>query len=252
MIGKMQEGFEASCAGAGHVIGLILRSFAQTARIGRKAGETLRQLSRCFLGSMPVVFVTSLFTGMIVSLQTGDVLRDYGQESTLGYIVAVGMCREMGPVFTALALAGLVGSTYAAEIGTMKVSEEIDALEVMSIDPVYYLVMPRILALGLAGVLLTVYADAIGIAGGALVAKARFNVDIERFFQNGIDALKVKDVYGGLFKALVFNLTTAAVACSQGLRAGNGPEGVGRATLRAVVVSFILVLAFDYILSWML
>jgi phospholipid/cholesterol/gamma-HCH transport system permease protein len=252
MIGKMQASFEASCAGAGHVISIFLRSAGQLPRLGRKMGETMRQLGRCFLGSMPVVFVTSLFTGMIVSLQTGDVLRDYGQEGTLGFIVAVGMCREMGPVFSALSLAGLVGSTYAAEIGTMKVSEEVDALEVMSIDPVYYLVMPRILALGAAGVLLTIYADAIGILGGALVAKSRFNLDIERFLQNGRDALKLGDIYGGLLKALVFNLTTAAVACSQGLRAGNGPEGVGQATLRAVVVSFILVLAFDYILSWML
>lgn len=252
MIGRMQASFEASCAGAGHVLALLLRTAGQAPRLPRKAGETLRQFGRCFLGSMPVVFVVSLFTGMIVSLQTGDVLRDYGQEGTLGYIVAVGMCREMGPVFSALALAGLVGSTYAAELGTMKVSEEVDALEVMSIDPVYYLVLPRILALGAAGVLLTVYSDAIGIAGGALVAKSRFNVDIERFLENGRDALKLKDIYGGLLKALVFNVTTAAVACSQGLRAGNGPEGVGQATLRAVVVSFILVLAFDYILSWML
>lgn len=252
MIGKMQESFGLACEGAGHVISLLFGAVARAAFIGKKVGEAIRQLARCFLGSMPVVFITSLFTGMIVSLQTGDVLRDYGQEASLGFIVAVGMCREMGPVFTALALAGLVGSTYAAELGTMKVSEEIDALEVMSIDPVYYLVMPRILALGVAGVLLTVYADAIGIAGGAFVAKARFNVDIEQFLRNGRDALKMSDIYGGLFKALVFNVTTASVACSQGLRARGGPEGVGQATLRAVVVSFILVLAFDYILSWML
>ncbi|HYF00892.1 MAG TPA: ABC transporter permease [Planctomycetota bacterium] len=252
MIAKMQAAFETYCEGAGHVISLLAGSVARVAYLGKKLGETIRQLGRCFLGSMPVVFITSLFTGMIVSLQTGDVLRDYGQEASLGYIVAVGMCREMGPVFTALALAGLVGSTYAAELGTMKVSEEIDALEVMSIDPVYYLVMPRILALGAAGVLLTVYADAIGIAGGAFVAKARFNVDIEQFLRNGRDALKMGDIWGGLLKALVFNVTTASVACSQGLRARGGPEGVGQATLRAVVVSFILVLAFDYILSWML
>lgn len=252
MIGKLQAGFEQSCVGAGHAISLFLTTLTRITRLGSKLGESIRQLIRCFLGSMPVVFVTSLFTGMIVSLQTGDVLRDYGQEASLGFIVTVGMCREMGPVFTALALAGLVGSTYAAELGTMKVSEEVDALEVMSIDPIYYLVLPRLIALGIAGVLLTIYSDAIGILGGAFVAKARFNVDIEQFLQNGKDALKMKDVYGGLLKALVFNVTTASVACSQGLRASGGPEGVGRATLRSVVVSFILVLAFDYILSWML
>jgi phospholipid/cholesterol/gamma-HCH transport system permease protein len=249
---KAQEWFAESCAGAGHAIDLFLRATARTLLVHRKGGEIFRQLAHVTLGSIPVIFITALFTGMIVSLQTGEVLRDYGQEARLGTVVALGMCREMGPVFTALALAGLVGSTYAAELGTMKVSEEIDALEVMSIDPVYYLVMPRLLALAAASVALTIYADAIGILGGALVAKARFNVDLEIFLKNGRDALELKDIYGGLLKALVFGVTTASVACSQGLRCGNGPEGVGRATLRAVVVSFIYVLVFDYLLSSLL
>ena len=249
---KAQAWFENSCAGAGYTLDLFFRASAQVALAGRKMSEIVRQLSLVTLGSMPVVFIVSLFTGMIVSLNTGAVLQDYGQEGSLGFIVAVGMCREMGPVFTALALAGLVGSTYAAEIGTMKVSEEVDALEVMSIDPVYFLVMPRLLALAMASVVLTVYADAIGVVGGALVAKARFGVDVGIFLQNGQDALKLKDIYGGLLKALVFGITTASVACSQGLRASHGAEGVGQATLRAVVISFIFILAFDYLLTWML
>ena len=249
---RAQRWFEESCAGAGHAIDLFFRSAWLVGRAGRKRGEIGRQLTHVTLGSLPVIFIVALFTGMIVSLQTGLVLRDYGQEAQLGTVVAVGMCREMGPVFTALALAGLVGSTYAAEIATMKVSEEIDALEVMSIDPVYYLVMPRLIALAAAGVVLTIYADVIGILGGALVAKAQFNVDVEIFLKNGRDALKLKDVYGGLLKAAVFGCMTASVACSQGLRCGNGAEGVGRATLRAVVVSFIFVLAFDYLLTWMI
>jgi len=249
---KAQEWFEDSCAGAGYTLDLFFRAAARLSQAGRKLEEIGRQVTHCTLGSMPVVFIVSLFTGMIVSLNTGAVLRDYGQEGSLGFIVAVGMCREMGPVFTALALAGLVGSTYAAELGTMKVSEEVDALEVMSIDPVYYLVMPRLLALSLASVVLTVYADAIGVVGGALVARSRFGVDVGIFLQNAQDALKLKDIYGGLLKALVFGMTTATVACAQGLRAGHGAEGVGRATLRAVVISFIFVLAFDYLLTWML
>ena len=116
---KAQQWFEESCAGAGHAIDLFFRSMAMTSRAGRKRGEIFRQLAHVTLGSMPVIFITALFTGMIVSLQTGLVLRDYGQEARLGTVVAVGMCREMGPVFTALALAGLVGSSYAAEIATM-------------------------------------------------------------------------------------------------------------------------------------
>jgi phospholipid/cholesterol/gamma-HCH transport system permease protein len=252
VIVKAQRWFESSCAGAGYTLDLFLRAAAQLALLGRKRQETIQQLALCTLGSLPVVFITALFTGMIVSLQTGQVLRDFGQESTLGYIVTIGMCREMGPVFTCLSLAGLVGSTYAAEIGTMKVSEEVDALEVMSIDPVYYLVMPRLIALSLAAVALTIYANVIGIAGGALVARANFDVDLEVFMKNGRDALKMKDIYGGLFKSFLFGTTIAVVSCAQGLRADGGPAGVGRATLRSVVIAFMLILVFDYLLTWMI
>jgi len=251
-IARAQRWFEDSCSGAGYTLDLLKRAFLCFGRLGRKRRELLDQLTLCTLGSIGVVFIIALFTGMIVSLQTGLVLRKYSQEGTLGFIVAVGMCREMGPVFTSLTLAGLVGSTYAAEIGTMKVSEEVDALEVMSIDPVYYLVMPRVIALGIAAVALTVYADLIGILGGALVAKAQFNVDLRVFLKNAQDVLVLKDIYGGLGKALVFGVTIAGVSCSQGLRAGHGAAGVGQATLRAVVVSFIFLLVFDYLLTWML
>ena len=252
LIVSAQRWFENSCAGAGYTLDLFLRALRSILLLGRKRRETMQQLALCTLGSLPVVFITALFTGMIVSLQTGQVLRDFGQESSLGYIVTIGMCREMGPVFTCLSLAGLVGSTYAAEIGSMKVSEEVDALEVMSIDPVYYLVLPRLLALAFASVVLTIYADVIGIAGGALVARATFDVDLEVFIKNGRDALKMKDVYGGLLKSLVFGTTIAVVACAQGLRADGGPAGVGRATLRSVVISFILILVFGYLLTWMI
>jgi phospholipid/cholesterol/gamma-HCH transport system permease protein len=251
-IEKAQRWFEDTCTGAGYTLGLLLRATSQLVLLGRKKREALEQLILCTVGSAGVVFITSLFTGMIVSLQTGNVLRDYGQEASLGTVVAVGMCREMGPVFTCLSLAGLVGSTYAAEIGTMKVSEEVDALEVMSIDPVYYLVMPRLLALALSSVVLTIYADVIGIVGGALVARASFGVDLELFFRNGREATKLKDIYGGLLKSFLFGITIATVACGQGLRAEQGPAGVGRATLRAVVISFIFILVFDYLLTWML
>jgi len=251
-ITKVQAWFEDACAGAGYTLDLLLRALGQLVHLGRKRHEAVEQLALCTLGSLAVVFITSLFTGMIVSLQTGQVLRDFKQEESLGYIVVVGMCREMGPVFTCLALAGLVGSTYAAEIGTMKVSEEVDALEVMSIDPVYYLVMPRILALGLAAVALTIYANVVGTVGGALVARANFDVDLGIFLKNGRDALKLKDMYGGLLKSFVFGLTIGTVACAQGLRAEGGPAGVGRATLHSVVISFMLILVFDYLLTFLI
>ena len=250
VINRVGQWFNNSCEGAGYTLNLFFRAAVRLPRIGQKRSETIHHMIVCVLGSMPVVFITALFTGMIVSLQTGMVLRDWGQESTLGVIVAVSMCREMGPVFTALTIAGLVGSTYAAELGTMKVSEEVDALEVMSIDPIYYLVMPRIVSLAVAGVVLTIFADLIGIIGGAFVAKASFNVDLAIFFNNARDALKMVDVYGGLLKSAIFAATIGTVACSQGLRAGHGAAGVGHATLRAVVVSFICIVVFDYLISW--
>jgi phospholipid/cholesterol/gamma-HCH transport system permease protein len=251
-ITKLQSWFEDACTGAGYTLDLLLRALGQLVHLGRKRREAVEQLALCTLGSLAVVFITSLFTGMIVSLQTGQVLRDFKQEESLGYIVVVGMCREMGPVFTCLALAGLVGSTYAAEIGTMKVSEEVDALEVMSIDPIYYLVMPRVLALGIAAVALTIYANVVGTVGGALVARANFDVDLGIFLKNGRDALKLKDMYGGLLKSFVFGLTIGTVACAQGLRAEGGPAGVGRATLHSVVISFMLILIFDYLLTFLI
>src|SRR5260221_2340297 len=251
-IAKAQHWFESACAGAGYTLDLLLRATGQLLFLGRKRREAFDQLALCTLGSLSVVSITALSTGMMVSLQTGKVLRDFGQESSLGYIVTLGMCREMGPVFTCLSLAGLVGSTYAAEIGTMKVSEEVDALEVMSIDPIYYLVMPRLLALGIAAVALTIYANVIGIVGVALVARANFEVDLEIFLKNGRDSLKMKDIYGGLFKSFLFGMTIGTVACAQGLRAEGGPAGVGRATLHSVVISFMLILVFDYLLTWLI
>lgn len=251
-IARAQRWFEDSCAGAGYTLDLLWRATLRFRLLGRKRKEIFTHLFICIFGSLPVVFIIALFTGMIVALQTGIQLQKFGQESTLGFIVAAGMVREMGPVFTAITLAGLVGSTYAAEIGTMKVSEEVDALEVMSIDPVYYLVMPRLMALALASVVLTIYADVIGIAGGALASNAQFNVSPSIFLKNARDALDLKDIYGGLLKSLVFGTLIATVACSQGLRTGHGAAGVGQSTLRSVVISFIFILVFDYFLTWML
>lgn len=252
VIVRAQQWFEGTCEGAGHTLELLLRSTATLPAFPRKFREIVSQTFRAIFGSMPVVLITAFFTGMIVALQSGYELAKFGQEATIGYIVGASMVREMGPVFTAIPLAGLMGSTYAAELGTMKVSEEVDALEVMSIDPVYYLVMPRMIALTLASVFLTIYSDVIGILGGGLVGQSILNVDFNLYLRNARDAVKLKDIYGGLLKAFVFGTAIAAVSCSQGLRAENGAAGVGQATMRAVVVSFICIVVFDYLLTWMM
>lgn len=249
---RFEDRFEAVCGGAGHVLFTLLRALGAVPRLRRRRQDLLAQTHQATFGSMAVVLVIAFFIGMIVAIQTGAYLRQLGQEAALGYIVAAGMVREMGPVFTALALAGLVGSTYAAELGTMKVSEEIDALEVMSIDPIYFLVMPRVLALTLSGVILTIYADLVGTLGGALVSSAIFRVDMSTYFNNASDILEFKDLWGGLVKSAIFAATVASIACSQGLRAQHGAQGVGHATMRSVVFSMIFILVFDYILSWLL
>ena len=251
-VARAQRWFEESCQGAGYTLQMLVHSAVTLPRSTKKYREIVSQTFVASFGSMPVVFVVALFSGMILGLQTGLTLQQYGQESLIGGIVAASMCREMGPVFTALAMAGLIGSTYAAEIGTMKVSEEIDALEVMSIDPVYFLVVPRLIALSLACTVLTIDANIIGILGGGLVARSILGVDFEIYLNSARQAVKMKDIWGGLIKAALFGLTIASVACSQGLRAQHGAEGVGRATLRAVVLSFILILMFDYFLTWII
>lgn len=247
---RLQDYFAAACDGAGYTIGLVFESAAYLPRLGRRRREAISQLFVACMGSLPLIVITALFTGMIIALQTGVELQRFGQESALGFVVPITICRGMGPVFTAIAVTGLIGSMMASELGTMKVSEEIDALQVMSINPVYYLVMPRVLALALALPLLTVYTDAIGSLGGAVVANGKFGVSFDLYFRNAWQILKVKDVFGGLFKSFVFGLIIAGIACSQGLRAEHGAVGVGRATLRTVVFSFVYVLVFEYILTW--
>jgi len=194
---------------------------------------------------------------MILSLQTGIELARYGQEQVIGLIVASSMCREMGPFITGIVLASSVGSAMAAEIGTMRVSEEVDALEVMAIDPIRFLATPRILSLTLAAPLLTALTDAVGILGGALVGYGQLGVDPSVYLRAARSVLESpdlpfpKDLYTGLAKAALYGAAIAAIGCAQGLRATGGAIGVGRATRRAVIQSFLMVLILGYILTWL-
>jgi len=244
--------FENACEGAGHALEVLARAVRFLTLVPKKTDAIVAQTFKAVFGSLVIVFLTSLFSGMILALQSGIELMKFNQESSIGFLVPAAMFREMGPVMTAIALAGLIGSTYAAEIGTMKVSEELDALEVMSVDPVYFLVMPRLIALSSAAVALTLTADLIGIVGGSFVGKAYLNVDFSTYFRNAERAIEVKDIYGGLLKAFVFGVTITTIACSQGMRAEHGAQGVGTATMRTVVYSFIYILMFGYLISWAL
>ena len=186
---------------------------------------------------------------MVFALSTGIEFAKFGQTRLVGLGVVSVMVRELGPWMVSVVMIARVGSSMAAEIGTMKISEEIDALEVMSINPIAFVVMPRIVAYAIMGPVLTVLGTLIGIAGGALVAKIQLGVTLEdylRFAEQGVAPL---DIYWALLKSMVFALTAAAIACSNGMRTWGGALGVGRASRSTVVSSLVLVVFFNYLLT---
>ena len=236
----------------GYALNILFEALYWLKSIIKRRRTILNQCYICGVQSMPVVIVVGIFTGMILSFQTGTIFRDYHLEDYLGLVVLVSMCKEVGPFMTAFIIAGRLGSAMAAEIGTMKVSEEIDALEVMSINPIDFLVMPRILALALLAPIMTAYANFLGVLGGAVVAKYQVGVHYSVYFNNIINYMSITDltlIYGGLFKAVVFGIIIATVACACGLRTENGAEGVGSAARKTVVNSFLLILMFNYFMS---
>ncbi len=234
---------------AGRSILLLLRAIGEMVHVFSKREEIARQMFLTGVISLPVVTITAFFAGAVLSAQAGnELVLNLGNADILGSLVGASICREMGPVFNAVVVTGLVGGGMASVIGTMKVSEEVDALEVMSIDPVRYLVMPRLLAMLIVVPLLTVYADWVGILGGAVVAKYQVGSSFHTFFTHASDTLQAKDVIFGLLKSAVFAVIITIVGCDQGLSATGGAEGVGRSTMRSVVYSFLLILIFNYLL----
>ena len=242
-----------ACQGSGRGLLLLLGSLAKVPYLfsSKNRDDVMRQLYLVGIKSLGVVSVVALFTGMILALQVGLELRRYGQENSIGTLVCISMLREMGPFMTGLVIAASVGSAIAAQMGTMTVAEEIAALDVMSIDPRRYLVMPRLVALGVMMPLLTVYTDLLGILGGALVGATQLGISPEAYFDNAFRYADNKDLYVGLFKAFLFGLIIVTVACHQGFSATEGAVGVGRATRRSVIVSFLLILVVGYFVTRM-
>ncbi len=225
--------------------------------LGKRFRSFLDQLQLSCINSMHVVIFVSFFVGMIVSLQVGLELARFGQQESIGLLVAVTMAREMGPFVTSIVLAASVASAMAAELGTMKVQEELTALEVMSVDAVSYLVLPRVVALTLAAPILTIIADSVGILGGAVIAVTQLHLDFDGYALNVNEALKQvgtsipvpRDLFVGLFKSLVFGFLIAVTGCASGMQASKGAAGVGRTTRAAVRNSIILIIVFNYFLS---
>jgi phospholipid/cholesterol/gamma-HCH transport system permease protein len=201
--------------------------------------------------SLLMVCVLSFFIGAVIALQTGPVLVERSLSSAVGGIVGISIAKELAPVMMAILIAGRIGSAMAAEIGSMRVYQEIDALRTMNIDPVHYLVLPRMLAIAIALPLLVVFAILVGWFGGAVIAEAnsRIGVPFQAFFSGLRDIVEVKDVANGLFKSFCFALIIGSVSCHQGLATLGGPRGIGRSVTKAVVNSIVLIVIFDYILT---
>jgi phospholipid/cholesterol/gamma-HCH transport system permease protein len=207
--------------------------------------QIVEQMSKIGVDSLPIVSLISLFTGMVLALQSAYQMQKLGAEMYIASLVALSMCRELGPVLTALIVAGRTGASITAELGTMKVTEQIDALETLATNPVKYLVVPRFLALVIMIPLLTLYADAVGGLGGYLIGVYKLNVSHSMYMKMTWKALKYKDIYTGLIKSVFFSMIICIVACFEGMKADGGAEGVGKATTSSVVMSFILIIASD-------
>lgn len=206
---------------------------------------TVDQCVRAGNNSLPLVALISFLMGMIMALQSAYQLHELGALDLVASLVAVAITRELAPLMTAVIVAGRVGSAIAAELGTMKVSQEIDALTVMGIEPVSFLVVPRLVALVVALPCLTIFADVVGILGGYTVAVGALGIGSGTYISNTADALVLQDIFTGLVKAVVFATIVGLVGCQRGLQTEGGADEVGRSTTSSVVRSIVLVIAAD-------
>ncbi|HFE52337.1 MAG TPA: ABC transporter permease [Bacteroidetes bacterium] len=207
--------------------------------------STVEQMVRIGVDSVPIVSMISFFVGLILGMQAAYQLKPFGVTIYMANLVGVSVTRELGPMLTAIVIAGRSGSAIAAEIGTMKVSEEIDALRTMGLNPVQFLVVPRLLAMLIMLPALTVIADVVSIIGGTVVGVLWEQLDAVRYINQTATALVLKDIITGLFKSGVFALLVATIGCYQGFSVAGGAEGVGKRTTASVVVSIFMIIAAD-------
>ena len=225
------------------------RAIAGVAGRAFSGRELLRVTAEVGAGSVGVVAVTGLFIGMVLAVQTYSQFHTVGLETSLGAVIHLSVVRELGPVLAAVMLAGRVGSAMAAELATMRVSEQIDALACLGVDPVKYLAAPRFLACLLTIPLLTAIADLTGLAGSTLICLKVYGIDPHHYWQHSRDFVGVWDVSVGLIKAFVFGGVLSLVACHRGFHSRAGAAGVGRAATEAFVLSFVAIIVLDFVLA---
>jgi phospholipid/cholesterol/gamma-HCH transport system permease protein len=213
------------------------------------ARDIVEQFDLIGIGSLTVVVLTGLFTGMVLALQSGMTLDQFGARSVVGRLVGASMVKELGPVLTALMVTGRVGSGIAAELGSMVVTEQIAALRALGTDPVRKLVVPRVVAGTLMVPVLTIVSDAVGIIGGLVISTTQLQVAGSVYWSNVFEGLYIDDVWMGLVKPFILGFMLVSIGCHVGLRARGGTQGVGRATTAAVVTASVAVLAADFLVT---
>lgn len=244
--------FEGFFLEIGRFFQILGRVLSWTPRPPYDLRELLRQMARVGVDSLPVVALTSLFTGMVMALQLVSTLRRFDAEYFVGSLVALSLVRELAPVISSLLIAGRCGSAMGAELGTMRVTEQIDALEVLATNPVHYLIVPRVWATVIMLPLLIVLADVIGMAGGYAISVWYFEVNPVAYVESTFRYMDLNDLSSGLIKASIFGLLISVIGCQKGFFTRGGAEGVGKATTRAVVLASIAILISDFFLTKLL
>ncbi len=211
--------------------------------------DIFSQMDSIGVGSLPIVILTGFFTGCVLALQSETALQEFGAVSRTGSLVALSMVKELGPVLTALMVSGRNASGMASELGSMKVTEQIDAMRALGTDPTRKLVTPRLVATVFMLFFLTIISDAVGIAGGALVSTTLLGLNTTMYLHSSYNSLAYGNIVEGLTKALFSGFTIATVGCFFGMRTEGGTQGVGRATTQAVVVSSVMIIVLDFLIS---
>lgn len=228
------------------------RSIGNLFRTPRYLADTIQQADLIGVGSLPVVVLTGFFTGLVLALQSSNTLQRFGSVSLIGQLVSTSMVRELGPVLTSLMVAGRNSSGMASELGSMMVTEQIDAMRALGTDPLKKLVTPRVIATVFMLFFLTIISDLVGLAGGAFIAQFLLGLDSHQYWSNAYQTLVFEDVFMGLLKPVIFGFIIATVGCYYGLSAKGGTQGVGRATTQAVVAASVLILVLDALVTRLL
>lgn len=238
----------------GEIIVLFWRTLLSLPLVWRHRQKIFDQFFEIGNASLFMVCILSFFIGGVIALQTGPVMVERGLANAVGGLVGYSIARELAPVMMSILIAGRIGSAMTAEIGSMRVYQEIDALRTMNINPIHYLVLPRIVAISVALPMLVVFSILVGWLGGAVVAVSNHRIDIgfQAFFSNLRDIVELKDVANGVFKSFCFALIVGVVSCHQGLVTLGGPRGIGRSVTKAVVNSIVLIVIVDYLLTRLL